>query len=125
MSKLNPQLARFIESNIHSVEQLEVLLLLLGNPARDWSAEQVSRELRTSPQSASQRLSDLHQRGLAQVSQSVFFCYRSDGHDSVVQELAEAYKKTRIAVIEQIFARPKSDLVAFANAFDVRRREEE
>ncbi len=127
MNSLDPQLIRFIEHHIHSVEQLEVLLLLRLNPSQTWDAEAVCKELRTSPQSALQRLVDLARRSLAQeeTSQPGFYRYRSDVHEKSVHELAETYKKRRIAVIEQIFLRPKSDLVAFANAFDVRRREEE
>jgi hypothetical protein len=57
-STLPAELVRFIHEHIHSVEQLEVLLLLRENPERWWSPEEVSQALRTIPSSASQRLLD-------------------------------------------------------------------
>jgi hypothetical protein len=47
------ELLQFIHDHIHSVGQLEVLLLLRQHPERTWSPEDVSQALRTIPSSAS------------------------------------------------------------------------
>src|SRR5688572_26691650 len=60
---LSEETERLIQQHIHSVEQLEVLLLLRDRRDRAWTAAEVSRELRTISSSAAQRLSDLVRRG--------------------------------------------------------------
>ena len=55
---------RFIIDHITSVDQLEVLLLVRGNPRADWIASGVSKELYTQPEAAAMRLASLQALGL-------------------------------------------------------------
>ena len=55
--------ARFIEGHIHSVLQLEILLLLREHVG-EWTPARVASELRFTEQSAELRLVDLSLRGL-------------------------------------------------------------
>ncbi len=63
-SGISRAVEQFIHDNINSVEQLEVLLLLAADPQREWTATRVSQELRIQPESAANRLADLHSRGI-------------------------------------------------------------
>jgi hypothetical protein len=118
---------RFIHDNINSVEQLEVLLLLRGEPQKQWSAEEVSRRLFTMPASASTRLIDLHARGLLKESGAngtdVLYSYSPGDSrtDDVVSRLDRAYRERKDSVIQIIFSRPADRIQVFSDAFRIRR----
>ena len=48
-SGLSADVERFVAEHIHSVEQLEVLLLVQRTHPREWTAAQIVAELRTAP----------------------------------------------------------------------------
>lgn len=117
---------RFIADNIDSAAQLEVLLLLRGEPDREWSAADVSRALVSTPQSAALRLADLDDRRLLARSDGPDGpCYRyapgGAQADRTIAALAEAYAKRKTAVIRLIFSRPSERVTSFADAFRIRR----
>lgn len=110
--------------HIHSVEQLEVLLLLRGDPERQWTAEAVAVKLATLPQSAVDRLEDLARRGfLAKSGEG----YRYDGsdrsRDAAVAELQEVYARRRVSLIGLIFSKPSETIRTFADAFRLRKED--
>lgn len=117
---------RLIAQHIHSVEQLEVLLLLRRTADRDWSAGEVARELSTSPGSAATRLEDLAARGWLVASPDGRYAYDgSDGErDGAVGELAKTYATRRVTVISMIFSKPSENIRTFADAFKLRRKED-
>lgn len=116
---------RFIADHIDSVEALEVLLLLRNDPAREWSAEEVSRELYTQTDSAAKRLTELQSINLLVVTDEPNLLYRySPGTgelDHTVSELAKAYKERRVTVIGLIFSSPSDKIRTFADAFKIKR----
>lgn len=116
---------RLIAEHIHSVEQLEVLLLLKRHPAREWTAAQVSSELVTSPDSVEMRLVDLAGRGFVSANAERRQLYRyspsSPGLDRQLAGLADCYQRRRVSVIGLIFAKPSESITSFADAFRVRR----
>ncbi|HEY8313690.1 MAG TPA: hypothetical protein VIG51_05900 [Candidatus Baltobacteraceae bacterium] len=115
---LSKRLRRFIVHSITSVEQIEVLLLLRNQSGRAWTADEISRELRSSHNSIAQRLSRLRQRGL--LVREADGRYRYDlGHkqDDVVGELQNEYETRRVRVIEAIYAHSADAMRSFADAF--------
>lgn len=115
---------RFIERHIHSVLQLEVLLLLRAH-AGGWSATKVADELRITPQSAELRLRDLHLRKLASHDRSTdTYSYEptTRARQLLVDDLAECYVTMRYTVINLIFSVPCDSARTLANAFRFRRR---
>ena len=123
-STLPDELLAFLRRHVHSVEQLEILLLLFMHRDKQWSATDVSREMRGSAASASARLAELAGSGLlVEHGAATAFSYRSaSDHDASVALLAATYAERRHAVIEAIFARPKESMEMFAEAFRFRRR---
>jgi hypothetical protein len=121
--------ARFIAENIHSVEQLEVLLLLRGAATQAWSAAGVARELRIAEASASDRLEDLRARGLLARSDEAEATYRFAPADAsksrLVDALAETYATRRVSVITLIFSKPSDPVRLFADAFKIRRSDDD
>ena len=122
VGELPETVRRFIIDHIESVEQLEILLLLLRRPDEAWSAQGVARELRISELSAGERLEDLHRDGVAvQVHDGAEESYRYSARnaqlDESVRGLASAYAERRVTVINLIFSKPTDKISTFANAF--------
>ncbi len=124
--ELSDAIRRFIRDRVHSVEQLEVLLLLAGSAPQEWDAARVSQKLYTQPESAATRLADLHTHGLLTTG-SAPGLYRyaapTPAMDEVVRGLGVAYKERKDAVIREIFSRPLDNLRTFADAFRIRRED--
>ncbi len=114
----------FLHEHIVSVEQLEVLLLLRRTAPRPWSPEEVSDELRSSPISAGLRLKDLAGRRLIERDDGRFR-YVAGTRERVIAELEAVYAERRFGVIDQIFARPVEPLRVFADAFRIKKEEDD
>ncbi|OJT25875.1 hypothetical protein BO221_08525 [Archangium sp. Cb G35] len=120
---------RLIADHIDSVEQLEILLLLQQHPERSWTAESVARELRISPLSAGDRLKDMARSAiLARVQGSeAEYRYAPESPDmaEAVAGLATAYSERRVTVINLIFSKPVDKIRTFADAFRLRRDDDD
>ncbi|WP_164008928.1 hypothetical protein [Pyxidicoccus trucidator] len=118
---LPPRVQRFITTHIDSLEKLEVLLLLRARAEREWTASEVSLELRITESSAAARLSDLASRGLLVGNGATPPSYRfSPANSEDVQSVAEVaavYGAKRVSVISFIFSRPLDRVRGFAEAF--------
>jgi hypothetical protein len=126
--QISPEVKRFIHSTINSVEQLEVLLFLMSNAEREWSAEEVSERIRSTPESVAPKLEDLYAARLLTVQRQTRPLYRyAPNSDALAQEVAEsldkAYKEGKDTVIQLIFSRPLSNIRIFADAFKIRRED--
>jgi hypothetical protein len=122
--ELPAEVVQFILSDINSVDQLEVLLLLREQPNKDWSPAEVSRALYTQPESAASRLADLRARGLVARTEGREPLYRYQPVNarlrSLVDRLAQAYRQRRVSVISLIYSKPLDQVQAFADAFRIR-----
>jgi hypothetical protein len=112
---------RFIVDHVHSVEQLEILLLLHRHPARWWTAADVNAEIRTSLASADDRLRDLAGRGLAGVDAGTPPRYRfapAEGATAaLVSRVAGTYREHRVSVVTLIYSKPSDAVRDLAEAF--------
>ncbi len=125
--KISREVEQFIHEKIHSVEQLEVLLLLSRTPEKEWGPAEVSQELHIQPESAAKRLFDLHAAELLILSQTSDRLYRykpaTSALESAVRGLAEAYTVRRVSVINLIFATPRDHIRVFSDAFRIRKED--
>lgn len=129
-SGLPEAVRRFIADHIDSVEQLEILLLLHHHhQGRTWTAEAVARELRIASVSAGERLEDLVQDSLLTRVGGDPMEYRyapgSAMLDEAVKGLATAYAERRVTVINLIFSKPVDRIRTFADAFRLRRDDDD
>ncbi len=122
--KIDAGLIAFIKAHIDSVEQLEVLLLLRNDPSKGWSATDVSRQLRSSPVSAAQRLEKLCVLRLIVKADPAQQSFRYEpGTPELadrVTALSEAYLVRRVTVIDLIFSNPIEKIQCLADAFKIR-----
>lgn len=112
---------RFLADYITSVDQLEALLLLSGQPGRAWDAADLSRELYIAPEAAAARLADLQTLGFLARTEGPVASYsyqpRTADLSRGVSQLAEVYKQRRAAVITMIYSKPLKHVQSFADAF--------
>lgn len=132
MNGLPDDVRRFLEDNITSVAQLEVLLLLREDRQREWSVDEVSRALYAGTSGMADQLNDLVAKDLAYLVQvpdaGARFRYRPEGEgalDILVAQLADYYKQRRVSVISLIYADPLKKARSFADAFRIRKEKEE
>jgi hypothetical protein len=114
---------RLITEHIHSVEQLEVLLLLRAAPDKEWSAAEVARALVSQPDTAETRLADLARRRLLKRKDDTYRYAPVAKTDKAVGDLATAYATRRTTVIGLIFSKPSDAVTSFSDAFRLRRRD--
>ena len=115
----------FLASEIESVLELEVLLLLQGSAPRGWSAEQLATTLKIDPDWAGGLLVKFAQRGLLarrdEPAPRYAYAPASAELDAAVRAVADAYATHRVRIIGLIFSKPTSNLKSFAEAFRLRR----
>jgi hypothetical protein len=124
-TEITREVQQFIQQYLNSVEQLEVLLLLSAHSAveqREWSAQEVSRQLYTQPHSAGLRLESLQEVGLVREVKPGRFCYSPSSRelDDTVRALGRAYRERKDSVIQLIFARPPEALRTFTKSLRLR-----
>ena len=116
----------FILEHIHSVEQLDALLLLRRTRPRVWTAASLAEELRTSDLSAAARLRDLVSRGFVREEGGGFvYAAVAQGQDTIIGRLAAAYATYRYTTIELIFSKPIENIRNFARAFRLRKDDDD
>ena len=92
-----------VTRHITSVAQLEILLLARRTKERTWNADDVSRELRTSPQSSSLHLDELVREGFLERASDGYRYVASGKLDAAVAELERAYATYRTRIVKMIF----------------------
>jgi DNA-binding MarR family transcriptional regulator len=114
----------FIGKHIHSVAQLEILLMLLREPERTWTSVEITKGLYLESQMVTQLLTDIVQRGFVVRTESSFrYQPTSDADRQLIERLAQVYQERRVAVIAEIFSKPIDFIKAFADAFRLRKEE--
>src|SRR5687768_3760243 len=103
---LPAEVQRFVLDNLSSVEQLEALLLIRAEPDREWTPEELSKIMYSSPSAVQMRLEDLAVRGLARTSTGTLKSYRYESSrpetNQLLNMLAELYRERRVAIISLI-----------------------
>ena len=113
------ELEQFIASNIHSVEEVEILALLNRSPETFWSADAMSQQLGIKSDVVAARARDLVRRGLLRAAESgpAFRFAPSDDTKESIQMLLDTYRDRRVTVINAIYSANLTRLRSFAEAF--------
>lgn len=122
---ISTEVKAFIARQIRSIVELECLLLLHRDAARDWSASELGKELRIDEKWAIQELADLTKRGLTASSEAAptrfHYAPVTNALREVVDALAAHYAERRVSIIELIYLKPSDPLQNFADAFRFRK----
>lgn len=118
------QVRAFITEHVHSISQLDLLLLLHGDSARAFTRADASRELRAPERLIGSQLADFYASGVLRAEEGDVPAYRFDTagrHATVVAELDACVRSHRRAVHDLILRGPSSDVQVFSDAFRIRR----
>ncbi|MEW6129326.1 MAG: hypothetical protein AB1757_19960 [Acidobacteriota bacterium] len=120
---------QFILKNIKSVAQLEGLLIFCHEPDMDYSAESLSKRLYISESETGKILADLYAAGFIsrQSGKPALYRYQPNPPElrQMIDRVAEIYAKYLVPVTNLIHAKPKTRVQEFADAFKLRKEEEE
>jgi predicted ArsR family transcriptional regulator len=120
---------QFILDEIDSVPHLEALLLVWNRRPRQWSAEQMARELYVQPERAAKILQDLANRSLISASRETgpaFFFYesKSSERDDLLDAVDRIYRAEVVRVSTMIHAKASPAVRDFARAFRFKKERE-
>jgi hypothetical protein len=124
---ISPDLRRFLGERIHSVVQLELLLVLHRDPTVEWTAESAGRELRYPTDWVARQLAGFQRAGLVGrgAGEQQTYRYRPrPGLARIIDELAETFSRRRSAITELIYRRAEADMETFSDAFRLRAEDE-
>lgn len=123
-SPVSEPLKSFLGQRLSSLQHIEVVLLLRGDPGRSWTAPEVAAALGSAPETAAMRLFLLASGGLIAFEPSAIPRYRYAGTDpatdSLLQELTEVFQSSPEALAAIIEA-PRDPLRSFADAFKLKK----
>jgi hypothetical protein len=126
-SGFSEELDRFIAAEIQSLEQLEILLLLSGNPHKWWTAQGVYDVIKSSLSSVEARLGEMVAKAILLSEVEGDRRYRFSPNDDsvwrIVSELRDAYKERSVKVVQAIYNKPQKTegITEFAKAFRLRK----
>jgi DNA-binding IclR family transcriptional regulator len=113
---------QFLARYVHSVEYLEILVLLAGQPERMVTAEEIAQAIYSGADSVARRLERMVVDRLVEVRDEAGarrYCYRPASAELRAQAslTLEIYRERRVAVITAIASRPMDNVRAFSEAF--------
>jgi len=118
----------FIIEKIDSVAELEALLLIYRNPETDWSVGDLAQRLYTSSEQTERVLTQLLAHDFLAVGQNpaVYRYQPKTLHlAEMVERVADVYARYLVPVTNLIHAKPQIKVQKFADAFKLRKKEDE
>lgn len=126
MDPIPDEIRQFLEGNIESVDQLEILRILGEDPGREWATADLAREAQCRPDDAAAHLAALHGRGLvSRVERGGNVVGRYGPATPDLERrlglLLAMYRERPVTLIKLVAARANAALRAFADAFRLRK----
>ena len=123
---LPSDVVQFVNDSIDSIEQLELLAMLIESSHRWWDAASAGRALGVNPGAAERDLERLATRNLLAVNLGNEVSYRfepgSGGLRATSEAFAAAYRNNSRALLRLVAERQKRAVRDFADAFRIRRK---
>jgi DNA-binding MarR family transcriptional regulator len=121
-------LGRFLDANVETFEQLEILRLLGEDPQKEWGVADLGREVQAAPQAVAAHLTALQGRGLLQtVTRGADrFCRHGPATaelEGLLSRLLQVYRERPVTTIKRVYARARTALQSFADAFRIRKED--
>ena len=125
--ELSNDVKEFIAEHVHSVLELEVLLVVSQDKDKTWTPAAVGRKLHLSVESARMQLDRLSRSLVIPIDRAGedLYCYDPSVElDQTLRQLAIAYATQRVAVLTLILAKPVDKVRLFKEAFRMIKGEE-
>ena len=121
MDDIPENVKRFIATNIESIYQLRILLLLQGSPDQDWTSDVVGAKLYLDRALAGTQLAILASRGFFSTQPGSNPTYRYEPATPALREmaacLAQLDRERPVTLINLVYSGQKNAAQSFANAF--------
>jgi DNA-binding transcriptional ArsR family regulator len=120
------EVRRFLEGNIESVDQLEILRLLGEKPDTDWTATTLAAAVQASAAAVGSHLAALSGRGLLAAEQHgdvwvARYGPRTPELAGQLGRLLQLYRERPVSMIKLVYDRARDRLRHFADAFRLRK----
>jgi hypothetical protein len=126
--EIDERVRAFIQDHVGSIAELEVILLLRGDPGREWTAAEVAQTLRLGADWSRIHLARLAASGILteQPGAPARYCLSrsSPGLAETLNAIAEAYAHRQRSIIQLIYANPDDKIRTFADAFKLRKEKD-
>ena len=122
---MSERLLRFVRTHLPSVWALELLLVLIQQADRDWTVDELVRQMRANAPLVSALLEQFKRDGLVTAGGAGTWRWgpaASELHQ-VSLEIADTYARTPFALIQAIAEGPSRSVMDFAEAFRLRDRD--
>lgn len=125
MGAIGREVHGFLAEHVHSTAELDLLLLMRRDPAREWTPEAAGAELRMPVPWAAGQLATLRAMGVLAAAPGADAYHYAAAPElaRVVDAVADAYRTHKTRVVSLIYSEPAGDAESFADAFRIRRRE--
>lgn len=111
----------FIVEHIHSIAEMEMLLLLRANPAAQWTADQIARRIYTPEPTVAKALERMCGEGFLACAENLYrYDVRDDARRDLVDRMATLYSSHLIPVTNVIHDRDRH-LREFSDAFKLKK----
>ena len=125
--QLAPVVAAFLREHVASLDELELLMLLIISGARWWDATSTSRELGIPTSRTRAMLDSLAARNLLdiRITEDIRYQFRpgTASLEEAALALAAVYQRNPASIVHFIARSARRSVRDFADAFRVRRRE--
>lgn len=126
MEPIPEDIQRFMDGNLESLEQLEILRVLSENQSTEWTVPALARQVQSQAHHTAQHLAALQSRGLlTTVTTATEVCCRygvaTPDLENHLNRLLQLYKERPVTIIRMIYARKNQTLQAFADSFRMRK----
>lgn len=119
---IDKDVEEFLQLSLRSVWTLEVLLLLLRQPARGWTERTLLREMRASQTVVSEAVATLTALGLIATDENGEIRYRAASPlHALAERVSALYRERPAAVTLAIHAKGTSNIQTFADSFKLRK----
>ncbi len=123
-SKLSPELVAFINQHIHSIRQLEMLLLFHSDVQKGWSASSMAQAISGNLSATSQWIKAYVDEGLIEPIQSQNGIYRCCSKNSeMLTLLSKEYRSRPLKIIDVIMNKPTHKMMGFMEAFKLKKED--
>jgi DNA-binding MarR family transcriptional regulator len=117
-----PDLFRFIDANVESLDQLEILRVIGESPDKQWSAVELAKESQVRSAAIAGHLAALESRGLVKTTtqEAQLVCVyapRTPELQNMLSQMLQLYRERPVTLIRMVSSRADERLKAFADAF--------
>lgn len=118
ISGIPQEIRDFLTDCIESVSQLETLFLIYERKNVTWTAESISKEMRTHASMAQKQMEFLAHKGILKKESEHSYSYApTSAINEKVTKLYDLYHVRPVAIVTFIFTKPEDKLKGFADAF--------